>query len=167
MSGIPGSKASLLLSALVAFTLVGSACGRRAVYEAHVEIPANGWYKDSVISFSVEIEDTTQGYEIMLYLRNNDQYPYSNIYFFRSVASSRGTEFADTAEYVMADPYGKWLGKGTGEIRSHEWAYRNSRVFFNQSGTYTFSLQQAMRTDYLQGVESVGLGVFIAENKEE
>lgn len=147
--------------------LLASACGRPAVYEEHVEIPGKGWYKDSVISFEVEISDTSSGYELMLYLRNNDDYPYSNIYFFRSVASDRGTEFGDTAEYLLADPYGKWLGKGTGAIRSHEWPYRESKVFFNQSGTYTFSLQHAMRTDYLEGVESVGLGVFKAENREE
>ena len=143
------------------------ACGRPAVYEEHVDIPESGWYKDSVINFEVEIEDTAVGYEMMFYLRNNNDYAYSNIYFFRSVSSGRGMEFADTAEYLLADPYGKWLGKGVGAIRSHEWPFRDSKVFFNQAGTYTFEIQHAMRTDYLEGVESVGLGVFKAENGEE
>jgi gliding motility-associated lipoprotein GldH len=158
------------LNALLWLSLAGfftASCGRTAVYEEHVQIPGNAWYKDSVVSFEVEISDTSVGYDLMLYLRNNNDYTYSNIYFFRSVASNRGTEFADTSEYLMADPYGKWLGKGAGAIRSHEWPYRESKVFFNQSGTYTFNVQHAMRTDYLEGVESIGLGVFKAENREE
>ena len=158
------------LKAIVPLVLAGlmaTACGPRAVYEDHVKIPARGWYKDSIISFELEISDTSSGYELMLYLRNNNDYPYSNVYFFRSVSSDRGTEFGDTSEYLMADPYGKWLGTGTGEIRSHEWPFRDSQVFFKRSGSYTFNIQHAMRTDYLKGVESIGLRVFKVENKEE
>lgn len=167
MRKTPRKTSLKALGLLLIVGILASACGRTVVYEEYVEIPDRGWYKDSVISFEVEISDTSSGYDLMLYLRNNHNYPYSNIYFFRSVASDRGMEFGDTSEYLMADPYGKWLGKGTGSIRSHEWPYRESKVFFNKSGTYTFNIQHAMRTDYLEGVESIGLGVFKAENGEE
>mgnify|MGYP006290818189 CR=1 FL=1 len=154
------------IAAIFALALL-SGCETGPVYEDHVDIPERGWYKDSVLSFTVGIEDTTVGYKILLHLRNNDDYPYRNIYFFRSVESERGTEFADTAQYLMADPYGKWLGTGVGQIKSHEWPFRESRVYFNQPGEYTFRMQQAMRTDYLEGLESVGLSVYKAENGEK
>ncbi len=162
-----GNHRRLCLTLLSLMMILVSSCGREAVYEEHHDIPEAGWNKDSAVSFAVEILDTTASYEVYLYLRNNHAYPYRNIYFFRSVDSERGTEFADTAEYTMADPYGKWLGKGAGSIKTHEWPFRTSRVQFNQSGTYIFNIQHAMRTDQLLGLESVGLGVYKAENTEE
>ena len=152
---------------LTLLVMISASCDTDAVYEQHIPMEGKAWNKDSVMSFEVTIEDTTEAYELMLYLRNNNQYPYSNIYFFRSVVSERGTEFADTVEYRMADPYGKWLGKGVGSIRSHEWPYHNSRIHFNHSGTYTFKIQHAMRTDHLEGLESVGIGVFKSDDTEK
>ncbi len=159
------NKFQVILSLAIA-TFALSSCGRQAVYEEHVDVRESGWFKDSVITFTVTIEDTATGYDLMLYLRNNDQYTYSNIYFFRSLFSEKGMEFADTAEYPLADPYGKWLGKGVGSIRSHEWPYSQSKVYFKRPGIYTFKVQHAMRAEELQGIESVGMGVFKAENRE-
>lgn len=141
-------------------------CGEQAVYEQFRSVSERGWYKDSVVTFDVEIEDTTAAYQVVWYLRNNNDYPYSNIYLFRKIASERGVEFADTAEFFLADPYGRWLGKGVGELKTNTWPFRKDLLYFNREGTYTFSLQQAMRTDYLEGVEDVGLGVFKVDTEE-
>lgn len=150
--------AAALLFALMAALL--TACGPDAVYEEYVEVPESGWYRDSTITFSVEIEDTASPYQVVWYLRNNNEYAYSNIYLFRKVSSQRGVEFSDTAQFALADAYGKWLGKGVGELKTNTWPFKQQLLFFNHEGTYTFTLRQAMRTDYLRGVEDVGLGIF-------
>lgn len=144
-----------------------TACGPKAVYEEYVDIPKKGWYKDSAVSFEVDVKDTSAAYEIVWYLRNNDQYEYSNIYLFRNVRSKRGTEFADTAQFLLADPYGKWLGKGVGELKTNTWPFKTGYLRFRHGGKYIFTLQQAMRTDYLKGVENVGLGIFKLEPGEQ
>ena len=144
-----------------------TSCEEQPVYEEFVEVSQQGWYKDSVINFEVEISDTNAAYQVVWYLRNNDNYPYSNIYLFRKVSSQRGIEFGDTAEFTLADPYGKWLGKGVGELKTNTWPFKEQLLFFRSKGTYTFSLQQAMRADYLEGVEDVGLGIYKVESEEK
>lgn len=145
-------------------------CEPSPVYEAYVPISEKGWYKDSIVSFEVEITDTLSPYKVVWHLRNNNEYRFSNIFLFREVSSDRGREFADTAEFILADPYGKWLGTGVGELKTHTWPYKSGILKFNHSGVYTFSLQQAMREDYLIGLEDVGLGLYKIEadnGKEE
>ena len=136
------------------------ACGPTPMYEEYVSVPENSWDADSVVSFEVEIEDTTSVYQIVWYLRNNDDYEFSNIYLFRDVYSLKGPEFADTANFMLADAYGKWLGKGIGELKTNTWPFKNGYLQFKHSGTYVFNLQQAMRTSTLIGVEDVGLGIY-------
>ncbi|WP_417600494.1 gliding motility lipoprotein GldH [Owenweeksia hongkongensis] len=144
-----------------------ASCGPSPIYEAYVPVSKNGWFKDSLVSFDVEIDDTLAAYQIVWHLRNNDVYEYSNIYLFRSVASDRGIEFSDTAEFTLADAYGKWLGDGVGELKTNTWPFKQGYLQFNRSGNYTFTLQQAMRVDYLKGVEDIGLGVYKIENTKD
>lgn len=136
------------------------ACDPKPIYEEYVSVPGNEWSADSTLSFEVNIEDTTAVYQVVWHLRNNDNYEYSNIYLFRNVKSNRGVEFADTAQFMLADLYGKWLGKGIGELKTNTWPFKNGYLQFKHSGKYIFSLQQAMRTDKLKGVEDVGLGIY-------
>ncbi len=135
-------------------------CDEPALYEEYVAIPDQGWHQDSVVTFEVMIEDTASAYRVGWHLRNNNNYPYSNIFLFREVTSQRGREFADTAEFMLADPYGKWLGKGVGELKTNSWPFKDQLLMFKQPGAYVFKLQQAMYPEYLQGLEDVGLSIY-------
>jgi len=157
-------KANFII-AILAFVVVG--CDPAPMYEEYVEVSGNGWHQDSTVTFEVNIDDTLSAYQVVWYLRNNDDYEYSNIFLFRSVSSDRGSEFGDTAEFVLADAYGKWLGKGVGELKTNTWPYKEGVLRFKRSGNYTFTLQQAMRTDFLKGVEDVGLGIYKLEDGKE
>lgn len=158
-----GRNSLLLILAMALMT----ACDPTPMYEEYVEVPNGEWSKDSTLSFTIDIEDTTAVYQIVWHLRNNNQYEYSNIYLFRNVQSDRGVEFADTAQFVLADPYGKWLGKGIGELKTNTWPFKKGYLQFKHAGEYTFNLQQAMRTDRLKGVEDVGLGIYKLDPKED
>lgn len=142
-------------------------CGNKPYYEAYVEIPESGWRADSIITFDVTVDDTSAGFLIQLNVRNNSSYPYQNIFLFREIHSPRGIEFRDTAEYPIADAYGKWLGEGLGELKTHQWAFSPRALHFRKSGKYTFSVQQAMREESLKGIEDVGLTIFKASSSEE
>tara|TARA_B100000678_G_scaffold290808_1_gene304862 strand:- start:16 stop:531 length:516 start_codon:yes stop_codon:yes gene_type:complete len=142
-------------------------CGEKPYYEAYVEIPEKGWRADSIITFNVDVKDTSSEFLIRLNLRNNSNYPYQNIFLFREIRSSRGLEFRDTVEYPIADAYGKWLGDGLGELKTHKWPFSMKALHFKKSGKYTFRIQQAMREQVLPGVEDVGLTIFKASSGEE
>lgn len=153
--------------ALIAAMALAVACDPTPMYEEYVSVPGNSWQADSTISFEVEITDTTGVYQAIWHLRNNDDYEWSNIYLFRDVKSDRGVEYADTAQFILADNYGKWLGKGVGELKTNSWPFKSGYLRFRHSGKYTFTLQQAMRTPSLKGVEDVGLGIYKLEPKTD
>ncbi len=158
----------IVRNSLIILTLCAIAvgCEPTPVYEEYVSVAGNSWSADSTVSFEVDIEDTSGVYQAIWHLRNNDDYEWSNIYLFRNVRSDRGIEFADTAQFILADNYGKWLGKGVGELKTNSWPFKNGYLRFKHSGKYIFTLQQAMRTDELKGVEDVGLGIYKLEPKE-
>ena len=134
------------------------ACDRNRVYESYRQISHKGWHKDSVITFSFNITDTIQGHNLYIDLRNKGNYPNSNIWLFLSVDSPDGTSLGDTIEYILADNTGKWRGSGLGDLFDNQFIYR-SNVFFPHSGTYTFNIQQGMRTEILEGIRDIGIRV--------
>ena len=63
----------------------------------------------------------------------------------------------DTVNMILAAPDGQWNGKGTGKLRELRLLYRK-QVVFGEPGTYTFSLDQAMRKSELP-VTDVGIRI--------
>ena len=146
------------LSVIALLAMLAVSCGKSPMVDEYVPMP-NGWYKDSVLQFTAKITDVSQAYSVNVKMRHNGNYPYSNIYMFRKIESANGLEYQDTVNFVLADPTGKWLGSGVGELKTMVWAYRANALKFNQPGNYVFSLQHGMRTDVLEGIEDVGLDV--------
>jgi gliding motility-associated lipoprotein GldH len=62
----------------------------------------------------------------------------------------------------LAEPSGKWVGKGFGNVWSNRFRYK-SNVRFPVSGVYHFKVEQAMRMEDLEGISDVGLRVEIVE----
>ena len=56
-------------------------------------------------------------FNYLIGLRNNNDYLYANIFFFVDVESPDGERQIDTLQYLLAEPGGKWLGSGVGEIK--------------------------------------------------
>lgn len=157
-------KASIFLALIGLFSL--SSCEETPFYEEYLAIDGSTWQVDSVARFEIEIEDTLSTYPIVLNIRANDDYPYANLYLFRKIYSEDGLEYSDTAEFKMADAYGRWLGVGIGELKTFKRVYRREPLRFNRPGTYRFEFVQAMRTDPLPGIEDFGLTIFKNEYGE-
>lgn len=147
--------------------LVLTQCSEPPAYEQYYAVSKKGWHKDSAAIFEVNITDTTAWYTIYINLRCNDEYPYANLFLFREIISNKGLEYRDTAEYVMADAYGRWLGEGSGELQQFNWPYGKRALQFAKAGTYRFKFVQAMRTTSLQGVEDVGLTMYKKEANKD
>lgn len=151
-----------LLGALALF----ASCSEKPYYEEYMTIGADGWHQDSLVTFSVEIEDTSKFFGVLVNIRNNNDYPYSNLYLFRQIESENGVEYSDTASYTLADAYGKWLGEGVGELKTGTFPYRTHALRFFHPGVYTFTFQQAMRNKRLKGIEDVGISIFKLEQQQ-
>lgn len=135
-----------------------AACDSNRVYEEYKTIDPGGWHKDSVASFNVEINEAGQGYNLYINIRNQGNYPNSNIWLFLEVESPDGQMLTDTVEYILAEKSGKWRGSGIGDLFDNQFSYQQN-VPFEKPGNYQFLIRQGMRAEQLKGIHDIGLRV--------
>ena len=116
------------------------------------------WDSHHPINFEFQINDTIATYSFYISVRNNEEYPFSNIYFFINTLLPDGKSARDTVECILANPSGKWLGKGMGNLKESTHLIRNNLIF-PRSGTYRMEIEQAMRVDELSGIKDVGIKI--------
>lgn len=115
------------------------------------------WKKDQKQVFTIDITDTESPQNIIFVVRNNNNYPYSNIRFFSSLKADGVKEGKiDTLNYVLAKPNGQWIGTGFGDTKETWFQYKNAYVF-PKKGKYTIEVSHAMRKDSLVGIEDLGI----------
>lgn len=142
--------------------LLWAGCNSDVLFQADAQVPEGAWERSWKPQFAFDVADTTAPCDIYLDIRHTGDYPFSNIYLFTTLAGPEGRSFTDTVECTLADPTGRWYGKGTGfifsdRIQAHV-LYRLGNKF-PRSGRYVITLEQAMRTERLPGVIDVGVSV--------
>lgn len=147
-------SSSLVLFLLIVLAFAG--CDSNRVFEDYYSTGGNGWNKDSVAVFQFDIESSSESYNFYLNSRNIENYPYSNLWLFVEITSPDRQVVRDTVELKLAEPNGKWLGKGTGGVYTHQVLYR-ANVYFPVKGDYAVTIENAMRDDVLKGLKDVGI----------
>jgi|TARA_B110000240_G_C13312106_1_gene373272 gliding motility-associated lipoprotein GldH len=141
-------------SIIVALT----ACDTNVVFEENRAMNDFVWNSDSTITFEVNIEDTLSKHNMYFNLRNQKSYDFSNLYVYYKSRLPNGANDLDTLHFILADPSGKWRGKGSGELINNQILFKmNFR--FPMSGKYIFIMEQGMRRKELKGIADVGLRV--------
>ena len=108
---------------------------------------------------------------LMIYIRNNKQYPYSNLFLIAKLKTGDSLLLCDTLEYAMADARGKWLGKGFLEVEESKlWWRENYQLPAVEN--INVQLEHALRSnnseqglDNLEGI--VGVGFAVEEIQED
>jgi len=148
----------ILLCALGAMALLTS-CSKGVVYSRFYPMESAEWRVDSVAHFDFYIDDAAAAYQLLVYVRHTERYPYQNMWLF--IGDSVPT---DTIEFYLADDRGRWLGN-----RHHGFiempVLLEEHCHFPDTGTYHLSIQQGMRDSVLRGVADVGLEI-IRHGKE-
>ncbi|TKG94481.1 gliding motility lipoprotein GldH [Puteibacter caeruleilacunae] len=145
-----------LLCCLVLMLVV--ACDRNSVFDSYQELNVEGWHKDSLAHFSVDITDTITPCDMYVNIRNKGSYPNSNLWLFVYMTAPDGKVKTDTIEYILADPSGKWRGSGLGDLYDNQLPLK-SNVVFPVSGSYEVKLQHGMRADVLEGIRDIGIRI--------
>lgn len=143
---------------LIFIILVLSSCDRNVVFEENLKFPENRWEQKSNIIFTTEIKDTLTPYNIYINVRNAGGYQFSNLFVFFTTQTPTGKRERDTVELTLADPSGKWLGEGLGDIWDNRLLFKNN-FLFPEKGVYTFTLEQAMRIDPLPQLMDIGIRI--------
>lgn len=152
----------LLLIILCTSALV--ACNNKQLYSKFHTISPMGWQQDSILDYTIDIADSTALYDLIIVLRHTNKYPYQNFWMFVETSYGNTLLQRDTIEGYLADNYGRWIGNGINTYTLP--LIYNKEMSFPCSGKYTFSIQQGMRTEYLQGITDVGLQVVKHNGKE-
>ncbi|MDR2835482.1 MAG: gliding motility lipoprotein GldH [Bacteroidales bacterium] len=141
-------------------SLLTTSCNKNKIYEKYEKIDHYVWSSDSIITFSVEIDDTASLYNLDLLIRHANFYPYSNLWLTANIIRPNFSYAIDTIECILAEDNGKWLGDGLGDIWDYTkyWKQQNSTIF-KQKGKYIFQINQLMRTEKLSGIMEIGLKI--------
>ena len=142
--------------------LLCAGCSENVVFQSDQEVPGGTWARTWKPTFEFDINDTLTGHDVYLDIRHTGEYPFSNLYTFVSLKGPDGRVSTDTVECTLADPEGRWYGKGTGFVFSDRHEANVLYMFrkrFPRKGRYAFTLEQAMRTETLNGVLDIGVSV--------
>nr|WP_314834410.1 gliding motility lipoprotein GldH [uncultured Flavobacterium sp.] len=150
---------------LLVTTLLFS-CDKKRVFDEYKSV-GSAWHKDSIVSFNLPELDSTKRYNLFVTLRDNNNYPFNNIFLIVGMEMQNGFTKVDTLEYQMANPDGSLLGDGFTDIKESKLYYKENVRF---RGKYKVFIKQAVRetgkvpgVELLEGITDVG---FTIEKKE-
>jgi len=132
-------------------------CSHKEIFFEYHSFTNAEWNRDDPVVFDVKIEDNSQPYDVSVELRNDDTYPFSNIWLFVDYKMPNGNSRTDTIGADLADIYGKWYGKGL-SLYNLSIPYETT-ILFPDTGTYIYSIRQGMRENPLKGISDIGLKV--------
>lgn len=148
-----------LLSAL-AFV----SCDKKSVFDEYRSV-GSSWNKDSIVSFKLPELDKTKKYDLFVNIRNNNDFPYNNLFLIVSMEQPDKKVLVDTLEYKMANSDGTLLGEGFSDIKTSKLVYKENQGF-NLKGDYIIKIQHANRqtgkiigVENLKGVTDVGFRI--------
>ncbi|GGW38614.1 gliding motility lipoprotein GldH [Arenibacter certesii] len=149
------------LASLIMVALIVS-CDGQTIRSGYTATDNGLWHKDSIMQFQFNGIDTVQPYNIFINIRNDQTFPYSNLFLIAELNTPNGDLVRDTLEYEMALPNGQWLGSGNGSLKENKLWYKEN-IIFPSSGVYTLKVSHAMRKNgqvegiaELEGITDVG-----------
>jgi gliding motility-associated lipoprotein GldH len=157
----------LSLGFIFLFELLFFACSdSNVVIDDTSSFPESGWIQKQPIRFNVEVADSVSSYAAYVVVRQNNTYPFYNLYFSTSIVDAKGTTIQKgLAEAILYDPKtGKPKGAGFGDIYEKKFLVYPS-LKFPKPGKYQIQVAQSMRVDTLAGMVSFGLIVEKNERK--
>lgn len=140
-------------------------CAEETTLAGDTQSLPGGWNKDQPVVFTLPQLDSVQPYNLFLEVRNNNEYPFNNLFLIVSMEFPHGKTVTDTLEYRMAHPDGQWMGSGLGSIKESKLWYKEG-VTFPEKGQYVLRIEHALRNNgqvdgvtQLQGITDVGYSI--------
>ena len=146
-------------------TILFVSCTDTLVYSEYSATTNGSWNRDDIKRFEVKDLDSLSPHDVFIMVRNDNTFPYSNLFLIAEINRPNRQIIRDTLEYEMAKPDGQWLGKGFGSVLENKLWYKEN-IVFDDAGVYTIKLSHAMRQngkvegiDNLKGITDVGIEI--------
>ena len=151
------NSALLILVAILFFS-----CDKKRVFDEYKSV-GTAWHKDSIVTFDLPELDSTKRYNLFVTLRDNNNYPFNNLFLIVGIEMPNGFTKVDTLEYQMANPDGSLMGDGFSDIKENKLFFKEKVRF---RGKYKVNIKQAVRESgkvpgvtALEGITEVGFRI--------
>ena len=136
---------------LIAIVLIS--CDKKRVFDEYHSV-GKSWSKDTIVSFELPKMDIAKSYSLFLNVRDNNDYPFNNLFVIVSMEQPDKVTKIDTLQYQMANPDGTLLGNGFTDVKENKLVYKEHVKF--KPGVYKVHIRQAVRqTGKVTGVEKL------------
>lgn len=142
---------------LIAIILMISSCSDNNLVDTNDAVAENSWLYAKSAKATVEIKDINQSYAVHFKLRHTLDYKYANLFVIMRLKGdslNKSTRY----EFKIAKPDGEWLGKGSGDIFTHNFPLLKD-YRFAMPGKYEIEIIQNMRDNPLTGISDIGITV--------
>ncbi len=134
-------------------------CKERPYYSNKILVDKRGWEYDNEISFSVDVKNINEMYDIFLNLGHIRDFDYQNLYLDISTTYPDVNKSKDRLSLQLMNKMGKWNGDCGGQICSSEFVLKEN-FKFKESGAYIIGFSQGSRTPILQGIQYLQLEMY-------
>lgn len=135
-------------------------CNQNKILDKFIELEKMTWNSDSVLVFTIFSDESNENMDFMLRVRYDLNYNYQNLYYSYALLDSLDTLIHNQLREIILfdEKNGKPIGKGISTVFTLEERVINN-IKFKKNNLYKFQIQQMMREDNLQGINSIGLMV--------
>ena len=140
-------------------------CKQEVVSSAYQDLDEHGWAVTDTVHLTLNVEDTTQAYDLAVNLRHSELYAYQNLWLFMQSADSLSPLPVDTVLACLANDRGRWLGTRAGHYYTG-YVIAEHGLTFPRTGTYNFTIVHGMRDSVVQGIADIGLELRINHGQE-
>ena len=131
-------------------------CSRGKVVFDYEPVPSGGWKASEALLLCPVIKDTLSLYDVFIEVRNDNRYPYQNLWLYVSGLQEADSIQTRPIEVLLADEFGKWNGKGFSFVYEVSVPYLQD-VQFAHSGEYPVTIRHGMTDNPLTGLKDIGL----------
>uniref|UniRef100_UPI00404B3341 gliding motility lipoprotein GldH n=1 Tax=Flavobacterium sp. TaxID=239 RepID=UPI00404B3341 len=153
-------KSSLLILLIICFC----SCDDSRVFDEY-KSTGTSWSEKEIVTFDFEAPDTIHQYDLLVNLRNTNDYQFSNLFLIVALENLKGDLKVDTLEYLMTKPDGTFLGTGFSDVKENKLLFKEG-FKFDTLGNYQVRIEQAVRKrgsivgeNPLRGVTDVGFRI--------
>ena len=147
---------------LIIVAILFFSCDKKRVFDEYKSV-GTAWHKDSIVTFDLPELDSTKRYNLFVTLRDNNNYPFNNLFLIVGIEMPNGFTKVDTLEYQMANPDGSLMGDGFSDIKENKLFFKEKVRF---RGKYKVNIKQAVRENgkvpgvtALEGITEVGFRI--------
>lgn len=144
--------------AVIAVCLGMVSCNPDVVLEQHQQFVNYQWDYADAKTFTAEITDTVQHYNIYVSTRHGFNFEWRNLWVNIETTFPDGRQFERRVNLVLSEPDGTWFGECLGDNCDIVIPIQDN-AFFPLTGKYTFKISQDMRVNPLKLVKSIGMRI--------